>query len=78
MRKEQKSIRELGGEIWAELDAERRTEESVFSQLDHSTLDHLVDFIMSILARHVGTTIINDAGLEVAPRARTTTTDNST
>ena len=72
MTQKQKTVRELGGEIWAELDAERRKEGSAFSQLDHSTNDQLADFVMSILARHINTTIINDAGLEVAPRPKTT------
>lgn len=78
MTQRQKSVRELGGEMWAELDAERRKEDSVFSKLDHSTHDHLADFIMSILARHIDTTIVNDDGLEVEPRPRTNTPDDPT
>ena len=73
MTQNQKTVRELGGEIWAELDAERRKESSVFSHLDHATNDHLADFIMSILARHLNTTIVDDVGLEVEPRIKTST-----
>ncbi len=68
MTQKRKSVRELGGEIWAELDAERRKEDSVFSNLDHTINDQLSDFIMSILARQINTTIVNDAGLKVEPR----------
>lgn len=76
MKTKTRSVRELGGEIWAELDAERRKDGSVFARLDHSTNDHLADFIMSILARHIDTTIVNDTGLEVTPRPEPTTTEN--
>jgi len=77
MTQKQKSVRELGGEIWAELDAERRKSDSVFSSLDHTMNDELTDFVMSILARHTNTTIVNDDGLEVMARPNTTMTDDS-
>jgi hypothetical protein len=55
------TVRELGGEIWAELwsfpDAE----------LHWETKNRVVDLVMGVIARHVGATIRNDADLPVDP-----------
>ena len=66
----QVSVRELGGEIWAELERVRQKDDSQFKDLDYQACHHLTDFIMSILARHIGVTIFNNAGLEVEPLAK--------
>ncbi len=66
-----KTVRELGGEIWAELGVEQEKVGSPLAGLDYEVANNLVDFIMSILARHTNTTIVNDVGLEVEPRPRT-------
>jgi hypothetical protein len=54
-----RTVRELGGEIWSEL----RGIEGV----DWEDLNQAVDVIMGVLARHAGTTIMNDSDLPVAP-----------
>lgn len=74
MMQKQKSVRELGGEIWAELNYECGSEVSPLSHIDYVTLDQLTDFVMSILARHIDTVIVNDEGLEVEPRPRSNPT----
>ncbi len=65
-----KSVRELGGEIWAELEAERRRVPTQLASLDCETSIKLIDFIMSILARHINSKIVNDEDLPVAPLPR--------
>ena len=63
-----KTIRELGGEIWAELSAERQCPDSKLSSLDWQQANDISDFVMSVLARHAGVTLIQDEGLEVVAR----------
>lgn len=63
-----KTVRELGGEFWAELNTDSRGPNSKFAGLSFQVKEDLVDFLMTILARHVGATILNDEGLEVEPR----------
>ncbi len=59
------TIRELGGEIWAELSL--RVPET---QLSWRAKDAIVDVIMGVLARHEGARILNDRDLpvEVLPK----------
>ena len=59
MSENTKSVRELGGEIWAQL---RGVE-----GLDWRVLNLVTDEILGVLARHVGTTIVNDPDLPVQP-----------
>ena len=59
------TIREIGGEIWAEL--VQRIDDQ---HLRWSVKSQVVEIIMGVLARHEGTVIINDAGLEVEPLPR--------
>ena len=53
-------IRELGGEIWAEL-TYRIGEE----RANWEVKDQIVDVVMGVLARHTGKTIKNDRDLPV-------------
>ena len=61
----QRTVRELSGEIWAEITM-RMPEEDLHWQ----TADKLVQLIIGVLARHVGKVIVNDEGLEVEPLPR--------
>ena len=66
------TVRELGGEIWAELfAAEGRGEPELICSLSAETTNALIDFIMSVLARHEGKHIKNDADLPITPLPRT-------
>ncbi|WP_437913732.1 hypothetical protein WME73_46060 [Sorangium sp. So ce302] len=55
-------MRELGGEIWAEIS--RRIPDD---ELDWQRKNKMVDLIMGVLARHIGNTIENDPDLPVFP-----------
>jgi hypothetical protein len=66
-----KSVRELGGEFWAELNHERESPHSKLAAITWQQSNELCDFLMSVLARHVGSQIANDEGLEVTPRPLT-------
>lgn len=57
MRQRQRTIRELGGEVWAELML--RPPDS-----DPRLHDAIVDTVMGVLARHL---IVNDEDLLVSP-----------
>jgi hypothetical protein len=57
----QVSVRELGGEIWAELASFPDKE------LHWQTKNSIVDIIMGVMARHVGATLKNDPDLPVTP-----------
>ncbi len=70
-----KSVRELGGELWAELNRERESPNSKLASITWQQSNDLCDFLMSVLARHVGTQIGSDDGLEVNPRPRAPTNE---
>jgi hypothetical protein len=55
------TVRELGGEIWAEL--------SSFSdeELHWETKSKIVHVVMGVIARHAGAVVKNDPDLPVAP-----------
>lgn len=57
-----RTVRELGGEIYAEMF--RRIPTDI---LDWKVADQIVDLAMGVLARHAGTTIENDADFPVTP-----------
>jgi hypothetical protein len=57
-----RTIRELGGELWAELSSMPPT------QLHWKVRDIVVDIIMGVLARHSGSIMENDRDLPVTPR----------
>jgi len=55
------TVRELGGEIWAEFSSLAEGE------LPWKTKNKIVDIVMGVIARHVGMTVGNDEGLPVSP-----------
>lgn len=57
-----RTVRELGGEIWAELYSTIGED-----RLNLQTRNQVIDLIMGVLARHVGATIENDSDLPVTP-----------
>lgn len=56
------TVRELGGEIWAE--SFKHVDES---EIDWRVKSRLIDMVMGVLARHVGDLIENDGDLPVTP-----------
>jgi hypothetical protein len=60
----ERTVREQGGEIWAEL---HRLPES---ELHWKTRERVADIVMGVLARHVGEVIQNDGDLPVVPLPR--------
>lgn len=67
--KMKKTVRELGGEIWAEI-AQRQNDQvddSLISEIDYRATQELSDLVMGVLARHTGCEIINDEDLPVEP-----------
>ena len=56
-----RTVRELGGEIWAELRCFSEAE------LHWQIRNRVVDVVMGVLARHVGTEIRNDLDFPVSP-----------
>lgn len=65
---QQRTVRELGGEIWAEItELQNSTENSPFDDVHWETVDKLCNLIMGVLARHTGKEIINDGDLPVTP-----------
>jgi hypothetical protein len=55
------TVRELGGEIWAELSS------LPDGELPWQSKNRVVDLVMGVIARHVGAAIRNDADLPVEP-----------
>ena len=70
-----KTVRELGGEIWAELSYEMENKRSqgdtTFAGYDFKALNPTVDIIMSVLARYIGQVIVNDEDFPVEPLTET-------
>ena len=62
MNKRERTIRELGGEIWAEMRG--RVSES---EANFEVKSRIVDIAMGVLARYEGAILTNDEGLPVAP-----------
>jgi hypothetical protein len=63
----QRAVRELGGEIWAELNGRIQKGDDIFTDWSVETLQATIVLMMSVLARHEGEIIRNDADLPVAP-----------
>ena len=59
-----RSIRELGGEIWAELSRQMNDD-----TIDWRARSKAIDVVMGVLARHSGSEIVNDIDLPVEPSA---------
>ncbi len=64
-----RTVRELGGEIWAELDYEWRNNQSTCPPSNWNTdaAILIVDIVMAVLARHTDTLIVMDEDLPVTP-----------
>ena len=64
-----KTVRELGGEIWAEITQRQndQADDSLISEIDFRATQELGDLVMGVLARHAGCEIINDEDLPVEP-----------
>jgi len=64
-----KTVRELGGEVWAEIThrQNRISDDNLIGDIDFRVVQELSDILMGVLARHVGCTIINDEDLPVTP-----------
>ena len=60
----ERTVRELGGEVWAEL---ARLPED---ELPWGARDRIIDVVMGVLARHAGAEIKNDSDLPVTPLPR--------
>ncbi len=67
----ERTIRDLSGEIWAELhtavEARRDRGDQAFGTLDMAAVDAAVDVITTVLARNVGKTIVNDIDQPTQP-----------
>ncbi len=61
-KQEVRTVRELSGEIWAEVQSRFSNEE-----IDWRVQGRLADVVMGILARHAGKVIENDRDLPVLP-----------
>lgn len=70
---EERTVREIGGEVWGEIELARRHAErensDTFSVFDWNTSSLAVDIVMGVLARHSGKLLMNDADLPVEPLA---------
>ncbi len=69
----EKTVRELAGEIWAELEQESRDAVANGSPLHSMSMDsmnRILDIVMGVLARHDSTMIVNDRDLPVEPLQR--------
>jgi len=62
-----RTVRELAGEIWAEINYYYRKQPDL-SSLDLAVLNTFLDVAMGTLARHSGEVITNDVDLPVEPR----------
>ena len=57
-----RTVRELGGEIWSELQ-----KGDLAQRVDWRARDAVVGVVMGVLARHAGIVIENDSDLPVTP-----------
>lgn len=62
-----KSVRELGGELWAEMEFRRQDRDLTLEKLSYKEISELTDFLMRVLVRHAGCIIENDKDLPVEP-----------
>jgi hypothetical protein len=61
----ERTVRELGGEIWAEL-SYSFSEDDINWEMRNA----VVDLVMAVLARHIGVSLVNDGELPVTPLPR--------
>jgi hypothetical protein len=57
-----RTVRELGGAIWAELSTRIPNDE-----LDWRMTERMMDIVLGVLARHLGKVIADDSDLPVRP-----------
>ncbi len=66
-----RTVRELGGEISAKIYTEQdlllARDDNSLKNLDYLTLNKVIDLMMSVLARHTKTVIVNDQDFPVVP-----------
>ena len=66
--KKQRTVRELGGEIWAEISMEQDANpDSKIAEIHFESVEELTEIIMAVLARHAGEVIVNDKDRPVTP-----------
>ena len=64
----ERTIRELGGEIWAELqERQLKGANPAFAKLEPESVNAFIDLTMGVLARHANAMIRNDPDLPVEP-----------
>jgi hypothetical protein len=63
----ERTIREFGGEVAAEITIRLRDSQHCLAQMDWRHKEAIIDVVMGVLARHAGTKIVNDEDLPVAP-----------
>ena len=71
---DRKTVRELGGEIWAEVTQLQNSEDNstLLKDVDFKVTQELCDLVMGVLARHANTMIVNDEDLPVVPLVKKT------
>lgn len=62
-----RTIRELGGEIWAEISTRRHNGHTKLRDLPQETENEIIDLIIGVLARYKGVQIEDDEDLPVTP-----------
>jgi len=66
----EKTIRELAGEIWAEIEQESRDAALQWSpivSINSDAVNRIMDIVMGVLARHDNSTLVNDKDMPVEP-----------
>lgn len=63
----QRTIRELGGEVWAEISTRRHHGHIKLKDLQQEALDEIMDLLVGVLARYKGVQIEDDEDLPVTP-----------
>ena len=62
-----RTVRELGGEVWAEITARMLHGDGKLKDLPVEALHEIIDLMTAVLARYKGTIIEDDAELPVVP-----------
>lgn len=67
----QRTVRELSGEIFAELNHDMRERcaagDPLYQGLGNAAFGAIIDLITGVLARHVGSVIVNDQDIPAVP-----------
>jgi hypothetical protein len=62
-----RTVRELGGEIWAEMRICLCDPQHLWAQMDWRHISPVTDIVMSVPARRNGTAIVNDESFPFTP-----------